>query len=113
MYEEITASCLIKVDLAGNILSKPDFGALDYGINTAGYVIHSAVHEARPEVGCVIHTHSLGLDGGLARSSAGCCRSRRRRCASSRSATTTTRAWCSNDAEKESLLRRPRRRARR
>ena len=58
MYEEITASCLIKLDLAGNILSKPDFGALNYGVNKAGYVIHSAVHEARPEVGCVIHTHS-------------------------------------------------------
>ena len=58
MYEEITASCLIKIDLAGNILSKPDFGELNYGINRAGYVIHSAVHEARPEVGCVIHTHS-------------------------------------------------------
>jgi ribulose-5-phosphate 4-epimerase/fuculose-1-phosphate aldolase len=58
MYEEITASCLIKVDLAGNVLSKPDFGALNYGVNKAGYVIHSAVHEARPEVGCVIHTHS-------------------------------------------------------
>jgi ribulose-5-phosphate 4-epimerase/fuculose-1-phosphate aldolase len=58
MYEEITASCLIKVDLAGNILSKPDFGALNYGINKAGYVIHSAIHEARPEVGCIIHTHS-------------------------------------------------------
>ena len=58
MYEEITASCLIKVDHDGKILSKPDFGALDYGINKAGYVIHSAVHEARPEVACVIHTHS-------------------------------------------------------
>ncbi len=58
MYEEITASCLIKVDLAGNVLSKPDFGELDYGINLAGYVIHSAVHEARPDVACVIHTHS-------------------------------------------------------
>ena len=58
MYEEITASCLIKVDLAGNILAAPDFGDLKYGINRAGYVIHSAVHEARPEVGCVIHTHS-------------------------------------------------------
>ena len=58
MYEEITASSLIKVDLQGRILSKPDFGTLDYGINKAGYVIHSAVHEARPEVGCVIHTHS-------------------------------------------------------
>ena len=33
MYEEIAASCLIKVDLAGNILAKPDFGALNYGIN--------------------------------------------------------------------------------
>ncbi|HEY0202351.1 MAG TPA: class II aldolase/adducin family protein [Burkholderiaceae bacterium] len=58
MYEEITASCLIKVDHAGTILAKPDFGALNYGVNKAGYVIHSAVHAARPEVACVIHTHS-------------------------------------------------------
>jgi ribulose-5-phosphate 4-epimerase/fuculose-1-phosphate aldolase len=58
MYEEITASCLIKVDVAGNILSSPDFGTLNYGVNKAGYVIHSAVHAARPEIGCVIHTHS-------------------------------------------------------
>src|SRR3546814_4471173 len=58
MYEEITASSLIKVDLDGNILAKPDFGDLNYGINKAGYVIHSAVHAARPEVACVIHTHS-------------------------------------------------------
>ena len=60
MYEEITASSLIKVNLAGDILAKPDFGPLgtDYGINRAGYVIHSAIHEARPEVACVIHTHA-------------------------------------------------------
>jgi ribulose-5-phosphate 4-epimerase/fuculose-1-phosphate aldolase len=58
MYEEITASCLIKVDYDGNILSSPDFGDLKYGINKAGYVIHSAVHRARPEIACVIHTHS-------------------------------------------------------
>jgi ribulose-5-phosphate 4-epimerase/fuculose-1-phosphate aldolase len=58
MYEEITASSLIKVDQDGNILSNPDFGELDYGINKAGYVIHSAVHAARPDVACVIHTHS-------------------------------------------------------
>ncbi|CAG9171635.1 class II aldolase/adducin family protein [Cupriavidus pampae] len=58
MYEEITASSLIKVDHAGTILSKPDFGDLNYGVNKAGYVIHSAVHHARPEVACVIHTHS-------------------------------------------------------
>jgi ribulose-5-phosphate 4-epimerase/fuculose-1-phosphate aldolase len=58
MYEEITASSLLKVDHDGNILSKPDFGALNYGINKAGAVIHSAIHDARPDVGCVIHTHS-------------------------------------------------------
>ncbi|MDL9997383.1 class II aldolase/adducin family protein [Variovorax sp. J22P240] len=58
MYEEITASSLIKVDHDGNILSMPDFGDLEYGVNKAGYVIHSAVHAARPEVACVIHTHS-------------------------------------------------------
>ncbi len=58
MYEEITASSLIKVDHEGNILSSPDFCDLKYGVNRAGYVIHSAVHEARPEVACVIHTHS-------------------------------------------------------
>jgi ribulose-5-phosphate 4-epimerase/fuculose-1-phosphate aldolase len=59
-YEEITASSLIKVDFDGNIVAKPDFSGLgqDYGINRAGYVIHSAVHRARPEVGCVIHTHT-------------------------------------------------------
>jgi ribulose-5-phosphate 4-epimerase/fuculose-1-phosphate aldolase len=58
MYEEITASCLIKVDLAGNVLTKPDFGALDYGINKAGYVIHGAIHKHRHDVACVIHTHT-------------------------------------------------------
>jgi ribulose-5-phosphate 4-epimerase/fuculose-1-phosphate aldolase len=62
MYDEITASSLIKVNLAGEILSKPDFAkhndGLDYGINRAGYVIHSALHEARPELACIIHTHS-------------------------------------------------------
>ncbi|MDP2018798.1 class II aldolase/adducin family protein [Hydrogenophaga sp.] len=58
MYEEITASSLIKVSHDGTVLAKPDFGELNYGINKAGYVIHSAVHEARPEVACVIHTHS-------------------------------------------------------
>lgn len=58
MYEEITASSLIKIDHHGNILAKPDFGELDYGINRAGFVIHSAVHMARRDVACVIHTHT-------------------------------------------------------
>jgi len=58
LYEEITASSLIKIDLDGNILSKPDFGDLNYGINKAGYVIHGAIHRARHDVVCVIHTHT-------------------------------------------------------
>ena len=55
LYKEITASSLVKIDLAGNILAKPD---TDYGINKSGYVIHGAIHEARQDVRCVIHTHS-------------------------------------------------------
>ena len=58
MYEEITASSLVKVNEAGDILSTPDYGDLKYGINKAGYVIHSAVHSARHDANCVIHTHS-------------------------------------------------------
>ena len=58
LYEEITASSLIKLDHDGKILVSPDFGPLNYGVNKAGYVIHSAVHAARPDVACVIHTHS-------------------------------------------------------
>jgi len=55
LYEEVTASSLIKVDLAGNIIEKPDHG---YSVNAAGYIIHSAVHEAREDAQCVIHTHT-------------------------------------------------------
>ena len=58
MYEEITASSLIKIDVDGNIIARPDFGDLDYGINKAGYVIHGAIHRARHELACVIHTHT-------------------------------------------------------
>ncbi len=56
-YKEITASSLAKVDLDGNILWKPE--CTDYGINAAGYVIHSAIHRARPDVHAVFHTHSV------------------------------------------------------
>src|SRR3546814_19842714 len=49
MYEEIKASSLIKVDLDGNILAHQDFSDLNYGINKAGYVIHSVVPPARHE----------------------------------------------------------------
>ena len=41
LYEEITASSLLKIDHEGNVLAKPEFGdGLDYGVNRAGFVIH-------------------------------------------------------------------------
>src|SRR5205814_5916482 len=55
LYEEVTASSLIKVDLGGAIV---DNGDTDYSVNAAGYIIHSAVHEAREDAQCVIHTHT-------------------------------------------------------
>src|SRR5499425_3661468 len=55
LYREITASSLVKIDVEGDIIWKPD---TDYGINKSGYVIHGAIHKARPEVKCVLHTHT-------------------------------------------------------
>jgi ribulose-5-phosphate 4-epimerase/fuculose-1-phosphate aldolase len=55
LYGEMTASSLVKIDLDGNIIWKPD---TDYGYNYSGFVIHGAIHKARPDVGCVIHTHT-------------------------------------------------------
>jgi ribulose-5-phosphate 4-epimerase/fuculose-1-phosphate aldolase len=53
LFEEITASSLIKVDEQGEKLSESPFP-----VNPAGFVIHSAVHAARPDVVCVLHTHT-------------------------------------------------------
>jgi ribulose-5-phosphate 4-epimerase/fuculose-1-phosphate aldolase len=55
LYDEITASNLMKIDLDGKVVDEPE---LDYGINRAGFVIHSAIHAARHDVGCIIHTHT-------------------------------------------------------
>lgn len=53
MFEEMTASSLVKVDLSGEkVLDSP------HPVNPAGFVIHSAIHEARPDVACVLHTHT-------------------------------------------------------
>src|SRR3954447_16512341 len=65
-FDEITASSLVKIDLGGAIV-----GDSAYGVNKAGFVIHGAVHEARPQIGCVMHTHTENgmaismLKGGL------------------------------------------------
>jgi ribulose-5-phosphate 4-epimerase/fuculose-1-phosphate aldolase len=54
MFEEITASSLVRVDAQGGKLDDTPFD-----INPAGFVIHSAVHGARHDAGCVLHVHSL------------------------------------------------------
>src|SRR5688572_14148046 len=54
LWDEIGASTLVKVTLDGEIVDDPT----GYGFNRAGYVIHSAVHRARPDVACVMHTHT-------------------------------------------------------
>jgi ribulose-5-phosphate 4-epimerase/fuculose-1-phosphate aldolase len=53
MFEEITASSLVKVDAQGRKLQDTPFD-----VNPAGFVIHSAVHEARHDAGCVLHVHT-------------------------------------------------------
>jgi len=53
MFDEITASSLVKVDQQCNKLIESPFP-----VNPAGFVIHSAIHDARLDVGCVLHTHS-------------------------------------------------------
>jgi len=53
MFDEITASSLVKVDLNGKIVMDSE-----YSINPAGFTIHSAVHAAREDALCVIHLHT-------------------------------------------------------
>jgi ribulose-5-phosphate 4-epimerase/fuculose-1-phosphate aldolase len=54
LWDEISASTLVKVTLDGDIVDDPT----GYGINQAGFVIHSAIHRAREAVNCVMHTHT-------------------------------------------------------
>jgi ribulose-5-phosphate 4-epimerase/fuculose-1-phosphate aldolase len=50
-FDEVSASNLVKIDLQGNVLNGGN-------INVAGFVIHSAIHQARPNAQCIIHTHT-------------------------------------------------------
>lgn len=52
MFDEVTASSLIKMDFDGNVIGEGNCGR-------AGFAIHSAVYLARPDVNCVLHTHSI------------------------------------------------------
>ncbi len=52
-YSEVTASNLVKIDLDGNTI-----GDSEWPVNRAGFVIHSAIHAARSDAHCVMHTHT-------------------------------------------------------
>lgn len=54
LFEEITASSLVKIDLEGNKVEESE-----WPINPAGFNIHSAIHAARDDAHCVMHTHSI------------------------------------------------------
>ncbi|MCC7272663.1 MAG: class II aldolase/adducin family protein [Alphaproteobacteria bacterium] len=58
LFDEITASSLVKVDLDGRVIDPPGVE-----LNPAGFVIHSAVHMAKPELACVLHTHTAAGTG--------------------------------------------------
>jgi ribulose-5-phosphate 4-epimerase/fuculose-1-phosphate aldolase len=64
LFRDITASSLVKIDLEGRILDDTP-----YDVNPAGFTIHSAVHSARHDAACVLHTHTLA---GVAVSSLAC-----------------------------------------
>jgi len=55
LYEQMHASCFIKLDFDRNVVFNPT----ELGFNKAGSIIHSAVHKARHDVDCVIHTHTI------------------------------------------------------
>ncbi len=54
LYEQITASSLVKIDCDGKVLEDTP-----YDINRAGFIIHSAIHMARRDVHCIMHTHTV------------------------------------------------------
>lgn len=57
LFDEVTASSLVKMDIDGNVYSK------DGRFNAAGFTIHSGVYKARPDANCVMHTHTRAGTG--------------------------------------------------
>lgn len=55
LFRDVTASSLVKIDLDGNIVEPSE-----YDVNPAGFTIHSAIHDAREDAHCVVHTHTIG-----------------------------------------------------
>lgn len=58
MYNEVTASSLVKVNMQGETVEE---GTTNFGVNVAGFMLHSAIHQARPDIKCVIHLHTPNI----------------------------------------------------
>jgi len=58
MYNEVTASSLVKVNMQGDVVEE---GTTNFGVNQAGFMLHSAIHAARPDIKCVIHLHTPNI----------------------------------------------------
>jgi ribulose-5-phosphate 4-epimerase/fuculose-1-phosphate aldolase len=70
-YSEVTASNLLKIDLAGNKIATPGQPESPWPVNPAGFTVHAAIHAGLPDAHCVMHTHTTSgmavacLEGGL------------------------------------------------
>jgi ribulose-5-phosphate 4-epimerase/fuculose-1-phosphate aldolase len=70
-YSEVTASNLLKIDLAGNKIATPGQPTSPWPVNPAGFTVHAAIHAGLPDAHCVMHTHTTSgmavacLEGGL------------------------------------------------
>ena len=70
-YSEVTASNLLKIDLAGNKISAPGQPQNPWPVNPAGFTVHAAIHAGLPDAHCIMHTHTTSgvavacLEGGL------------------------------------------------
>jgi len=58
LYHEVTASSLVKVDMQANTI---EGGTTNFGVNREGFKLHAAIHSARPDIKCIIHTHTSSV----------------------------------------------------
>ena len=58
LYNEVTASSLVKVNMQGEMVEE---GTTNFGVNQAGFLLHSAIHQARPDIKCIVHLHNPNI----------------------------------------------------
>ena len=58
LYNEVTASSLVKVNMQGEMVEE---GTTNFGVNQAGFLLHSAIHQARPDIKCIVHLHTPNI----------------------------------------------------